>query len=207
MVSDAYILGLVASATPCFSFYNGSGECTGCMLTDQCKAILEERTGRMVLTLQTKRALEAKKLEASAKKEEPKKTKGDPRVVPVVASGSPDESIDDILASIDVNPPKPANPPASMTTSDFDTLFGLDSDLTSFFDELATVPTTVPTTVTTVAEPVQPAAPVQPVVPMVKVVSDSSCFSCQKGIPKNTSAAFFPGKGLAHPECVPPGDV
>ena len=120
-------------------------------------------------------------------------------VVPV-ASGSPDESIDDILATIDSTPLTPSTKPV-MSSVEFNQIFNtkpitpekdpnLDPDLTSFFDALNEAP-------------VAPAAPAAPTTfPMVKVVSDSICYGCHKGIPKNTQAAFSPGKGLAHPGCV-----
>jgi len=203
MVSDAYILGLVANATPCFGYFKGGDVCDGCALTTQCKASLEDRTGRMVLAVQAKRALEAQKQEAQ--KQEAQKQPGArarKMVAPVVpvASGSPDESIDDILATIDSTPLTPSTKPV-MSSVEFNQIFNtkpitpekdpnLDPDLTSFFDALNEAP-------------VAPAAPAAPTTfPMVKVVSDSICYGCHKGIPKNTQAAFSPGKGLAHPGCV-----
>jgi hypothetical protein len=105
---------------------------------------------------------------------------------------------DDILATIDSTPLTPSTKPV-MSSVEFNQIFNtkpitpekdppnLDPDLTSFFDALN-------------EGPVAPAAPTT--FPMVKVVSDSICYGCHKGIPKNTQAAFSPGKGLAHPGCV-----
>jgi hypothetical protein len=194
MVSDAYILGLVANATPCFGFFKGGGECVGCMLTAQCKALLEERTTRMLLTLQTKRALDSKKAATA-----PKKAKSP--TIPEPVASSPDESIDDILATIDVS--SPMTPPAMMASADFDAILSTtssqDSDLSDFFNALSSVP-----------GPVAPVAPLQTTAStftMVTVVSDTPCCKCGKDISKNTQAAFFPGSGLAHSNCVAPGEV
>jgi hypothetical protein len=231
MISDAYILGLVANATPCFGYFKGGDVCDGCALTTQCKASLEDRTGRMVLAVQAKRALEAQKQEAQkqeaqkqeaqkqeaqkqeAQKQEAQKQEAQKQpgararkmVAPVVpvASGSPDESIDDILATIDVS--SPTAPSAKMAPADFDDPLGTtssqDSDLSDFFNALSSVPA-----------PVAPVAPLttQTTVStftMVKVVSDTPCCKCGKDISKNTQAAFFTGSGLAHSNCVLPGEV
>jgi hypothetical protein len=95
-----------------------------------------------------------------------------------------------------------------MAPADFDGLLSTtssqDSDLSDFFNALSSVPA-----------PVAPVAPVAPLTTqttvstftMVKVVSDTPCCKCGKDISKNTQAAFFPGSGLAHSNCVPPGEV
>ena len=177
---DQYVLGLVATSTPCFGYHEaGNAMCGDCPLSGRC---VEARALRAVTVsaqlVQTSAARAAARTAKTAAAAAPAPSVG----VPAQAS----ESIDDILASIS-RTPNTAQTVATPAT---------DFDLESLFSDLTTatpVPAPVPPPASATAAPFR--------VTVMKAVIDSVCFVCNGKVPAKTEAAFIPGKGLRHMTC------